>query len=131
MICHKKHRYLSEYEALPYAQDNNNGDRHICAGCAYEEGLKEFKKKSNHVQKILTAISGKIPEMKNQYNLTEDTLDSIKLFANEFDSINNDYEKLMNLDKNHSFPYSKLNQELEIISLKLSKLHEKLNNLLQ
>ena len=97
----------------------------------YEEGLKEFKKKSNHVQKILTAISGKIPEMKNQYNLTEDTLDSIKLFANEFDSINNDYEKLMNLDKNHSFPYSKLNQELEIISLKLSKLHEKLNNLLQ
>ena len=97
----------------------------------YEEGLKEFKKKSNHVQKILTAISGKIPEMKNQYNLTEDTLDSIKLFANEFDGINNDYEKLMNLDKNHSFPYSKLNQELEIISLKLSKLHEKLNNLLQ
>lgn len=97
----------------------------------YEEGLKEFKKKSNHVQKILTAISDKIPEMKNQYNLTEDTLDSIKLFANEFDSISNDYEKLMNLDKNHSFPYSKLNQELEIISLKLSKLHEKLNNLLQ
>lgn len=41
MICNKKHRYLSDYEELPYAQDNNNGDRHICAGCAYEEGLKD------------------------------------------------------------------------------------------
>ena len=41
MICNKKHRYLSEYEGLPYAQDNNNGDIHICAGCAYEEGLKD------------------------------------------------------------------------------------------
>lgn len=42
-----------------------------------------------------------------------------------------DYEKLENLDRNHTIPYSKLNQELEIIMLKLSKLHEKLNNLLQ
>lgn len=97
----------------------------------YEEGLKEFRKKSTHVSKVLTAISSKIPEMKTQYNLTDDTLESIKLFTEEFDNINNDYEKLMNLDKNHSFPYSRLNQELEIISLKLSKLHEKLNNLLQ
>ena len=42
-----------------------------------------------------------------------------------------DFDSLITLDKNHSFPYSKLNQELEIISLKLSKLNEKLNSLLQ
>ena len=97
----------------------------------YEEGLKEFKKKNNHVAKILSMINLKIPEMKNQYNLTNDTIDSIKLFSDEFKKINEDYEKLMTLDKNHSFAFSKLNQELEIISLKLSKLHEKLSNLLQ
>lgn len=39
MICNKDHRYLGEYAILPYAQDNQHGDRHICAGCAYEEGL--------------------------------------------------------------------------------------------
>lgn len=97
----------------------------------YEEGLLSFKKKNSHVDKILKAISCKIPEMKNQYSLTDDTIDSIKLFSNEFNSINKDYEKLITLEKNHSFPYSKLNQELEIISLKLSKLNEKLSNLLQ
>ncbi len=41
MICNKNHRYLQEFDSLPYAQDNENGSRHICAGCAYEEGLKD------------------------------------------------------------------------------------------
>ena len=41
MICKKNHRYLPEYANLPDSQDNQSGDRHICAGCAYEEGLKD------------------------------------------------------------------------------------------
>lgn len=97
----------------------------------YEEGLKAFGKERKHVNKILIAVSSKLPEMKKQYNLTEDTLASIELFKREFDDINDDYEKLETLDRNHSFAFSKLNQELEIIALKLSKLHEKLSNLLQ
>lgn len=97
----------------------------------YEEGLINFSKKRKHIEKILNAVTLKVPEMKKQYNLTEDTLESISLFRNEFDAINDDYNRLEKLDRNHSFPYSKLNQELEIIGLKLSKLHEKLGDLLQ
>ncbi|MBQ8753966.1 MAG: hypothetical protein IJZ19_02965 [Lentisphaeria bacterium] len=41
MICKKAHRYLNEYNSLSEAQDNQYGDRHICAGCAYEEGLRD------------------------------------------------------------------------------------------
>lgn len=41
MICKKQHRYLPEYTNLPDSQDNQSGDRHICAGCAYEAGLKD------------------------------------------------------------------------------------------
>ncbi len=40
-ICNRKHRFLPEYEALPYAQDNQNGGRHICAGCAFEAGVQD------------------------------------------------------------------------------------------
>lgn len=40
-ICQKNHRYLPDFDLLPDAQDNENGGRHICAGCAYEEGLKD------------------------------------------------------------------------------------------
>lgn len=97
----------------------------------YEEGIKDFNKTRKHVEKILFAVENKLPEMKANYNLTDDTLNSIGLFKNEFQDILKDYEKLENLDRNHSFPFSKLNQELEIIMLKLTKLHEKLNGLLQ
>ncbi len=41
MICSKNHRYLPDFTGLPISQDNQNGDRHICAGCAYVEGLKD------------------------------------------------------------------------------------------
>ena len=41
MICDKKHRYDDIFKSLPDAQDDQNGGRHICAGCAYEAGLKD------------------------------------------------------------------------------------------
>jgi len=97
----------------------------------YEEGLVSFEKKKKHVNKVLRTVIEKLPEMKEQYNLNDEMLDSIKSLSGEFRNLNEDYDKLITLDKNHSFPYSKLNQELEIIILKLSKVEEKLNNLLQ
>ena len=40
-ICKKQHRYLEGFNELPKAQDNKYGGRHICAACAYEEGLND------------------------------------------------------------------------------------------
>lgn len=40
-ICRKQHRYLEGFNELPEAQDNKYGGRHICAACAYEEGLND------------------------------------------------------------------------------------------
>lgn len=97
----------------------------------YEEGLINFNKKKKHVDKLLNAVESGLPEMRKHYNLTDDTLDSVKLLNTEFNGIVRDYEKLETLDRNHSFPFSKLNSELEIIMLKLTKLNEKLNAILQ
>ena len=97
----------------------------------YEEGLASFNKKKKHVDKLLNAVQSGLPEMRKHYNLTDDTLDSVKLLNTEFDGIVKDYEKLETLDRNHTFPFSKLNAELEIIMLKLTKLSEKLNAILQ
>lgn len=97
----------------------------------YEEGLANFNKKRKHVDKLLNAVQSGLPEMRKHYNLTDDTLDAVKLLNTEFDGIVKDYEKLETLDRNHTFPFSKLNAELEIIMLKLTKLSEKLNTILQ
>lgn len=97
----------------------------------YEEGIITFNKKRKHVTKVLDAIDTKLPEMRKRYNLNEDTIESIKLLKKEFVEIEKDYDKLHNLEKNHTFPFSKLNSELEIIMLKLTKMYERLNGLLQ
>lgn len=97
----------------------------------YEDGIKSFRKTIKHVYKVLYAFNDKLPEMKENYNITEDTISSLELFKKELDGMKEDFEKIEMLEKNHSFPFSKLNQELEIISLKLSKLHEKVDDLLQ
>ena len=96
----------------------------------YEEGISNFNKINKHVEKILNAVAQKVPEIKEEYNLTEDTLEQVSLLSKEYDKINEDYSKLLMLDQNHSFPFSKLNQELEIILLKLSKVSERLDSLL-
>lgn len=38
-ICKKRHRYLSMFDQLPDAQDNQSNGRHKCVGCAYVLGL--------------------------------------------------------------------------------------------
>ncbi|MDE8035693.1 hypothetical protein OQ257_11055 [Actinobacillus equuli subsp. equuli] len=39
--CNKQHRYDERFNALP---DNQGGSgRHLCAGCAYDEGKKDGK----------------------------------------------------------------------------------------
>lgn len=97
----------------------------------YEEGLIDFNKKRKHIDKILNSVANNLPLMQKHYNLTDDTLNSVNLLKEEYDEIIRDYDKLEQLDKNHSFPFSKLNSELEIIMLKLTKLNEKLNHILQ
>lgn len=43
VICKKEHRYDSYFESLSDAQDNQQGGRHRCAGCAYEEGFADAR----------------------------------------------------------------------------------------
>ena len=59
----------------------------------YEEGIIEFNKKIRQVEKILKTVASKVPEVQNRYNLNDDTLVSVKLFTNELNGINKDYEK--------------------------------------
>lgn len=97
----------------------------------YEDGLKAFNKNKKHVSKVLNTVSNNLPDMQKHYNLMDDTLKSVELLTDEYEYVISDYNKLLELDKNHTFPYSRLNSELEKITLKLNKLHEKLNALLR
>lgn len=97
----------------------------------YEEGIVNFNKKLKQTDKVLRLFIDKIPQMSKDFNIDENLSESADMFKTELDKIINDYNLLENFNQNHMSPYSKLNQELEKISLKLTKLNEKLNSLLQ
>ena len=97
----------------------------------YEEGIINFNKKLKQTDKVLRLFIDKIPQMSKDFNIDENLSETADIFKTELDKIINDYNLLENFDQNHMSPYSKLNQELEKISLKLTKLNEKLNSLLQ
>lgn len=41
MICNKKHRFNKILKSFPDGQDNQHKGRHVCAGCAYEKGVRD------------------------------------------------------------------------------------------
>lgn len=97
----------------------------------YEEGIINFNKKLKQTDKILNLFIDKIPQMSKEFSLDENLTESADIFKEELEKIIKDYNLLESFDQSHMSPYSKLNQELEKISLKLTKLNEKLNSLLQ
>ncbi len=97
----------------------------------YEEGIINFNKKLKQTDKVLRLFIDKIPQMSKDFNIDENLIESADIFKEELDKIISDYNLLEKFDESHMSPYSKLNQELEKISLKLTKLNDKLNSLLQ
>ena len=95
----------------------------------FEEKMEVFRKKNKHIQKGMDALFVQIPEFKKIYNFSDDNIDSLKLISNELNILNNDYKQLLAFEAKKTFPYSKLCKDLEIIILKLAKMQEKFNSL--
>ena len=75
MICSKEHRYFQKFGNLPDAQDDNNNDRHKCAGCAYVDGLKD----SLNNKPMATSLSANIPESQAGTVRHKDAYEAYKL----------------------------------------------------
>ncbi|WP_373753279.1 hypothetical protein [Neisseria weixii] len=53
-ICKKEHRYAESFKNLPDSQSPEQG-RHLCAGCAYEEGYTDGL--NNQDQRTLESLN--------------------------------------------------------------------------
>jgi hypothetical protein len=52
--CKKPHRYADVFDDLP--EDQGGGGRHKCAGCAYERGLEEGRKRNESPELDLDSL---------------------------------------------------------------------------
>lgn len=93
----------------------------------FEEKTEMYRKKNKHIQKGLDALFVQIPEFKKIYNFSDENTDTLKLISNELSLLNNDYKQLIEFEAKRTFPYSRLYKDLEMIILKLAKMQEKFN----
>lgn len=93
----------------------------------FESNMKAFKSKLIRTNKIISNLMGQLTDLKSTYDLSEDDVKRLNIINDEIRKIKDSYNNLMDCNKNHSFPYSKMVKELDILMIKVSKLEETLN----
>lgn len=105
----------------------NEFDKEKLARTKFEENLKSFDVKLSRTDKIVNALLDQIKDIKTNYTFKEEDINRINIIYKEVNSIKTSYSDLRDCNKNHSFPYSKLDKELDYLIIKLSKIDESLD----
>lgn len=93
----------------------------------YREGCKKFRYKIEKVNKVVYDIYVQIDDIKVTYDLTDEEINRFSNLNKNLESINEEFKLLLENGKSKTFAYSKLNDELDSLSLKLSRLQDDLD----
>ena len=92
----------------------------------YQENARKIAIKCKKLLTIIKSLISKLEDIKYSYDLTDDDLKIIDELNLNVKEIQNDYEIIVENYRTKSFPYSKLNKELELLNSKLNVNEEKL-----
>ena len=93
----------------------------------FEDNLKSFKFKLTRTEKIVTNLMNEVVDLENSFDLSKNDIDRLKIIDKEVGSLRTSFNDLNDCNRNHSFPYSKLNKELDFLIIKLSKIDDSLD----
>ncbi len=109
----------------------NDFEREKMVRKVYEESVIEFKTKMIKLNDIINEIYNQIDETKYNYNVAEQDIQSIDNINKELNLLNKDFKSLYDTTKTKSFPYSKLNKELDILQNRLINVEEELEMIIE
>ena len=93
----------------------------------FRQNIKELGYKIDNINKIVRDIYLQIDDIKYNYNLSDEDINKFSLLNKNLEKINQDYKILVDQGKMKNFAYSKLVDELNGLSLKLSRLQDDLD----
>lgn len=93
----------------------------------YREGCKKFRYKIEKVNKVVYDVYIQIDDIKVTYDLTEEEINRFSNLNKNLETINEDFKLLLEHGKSKVFAYSKLNDELDSLTVKLSRLQDDLD----
>ena len=94
---------------------------------SFKEGCKKFRLRLEKVNKVVYDIYVQIDDIKVTYDLTEEEINRFSALNKNLEIINEDFKSLLEHGKTKTFAYSKLNDELDGLSIKLSRLQDDLD----
>lgn len=93
----------------------------------FRQNIKDFSYKIDNINKVVRDIYLQIDDVKYNYNLSDEDINKFSILNKNLEKINQDYKILVDQGKMKTFAYSKLVDELNGLSLKLSRLQDDLD----
>ena len=93
----------------------------------FRQNIKDFSYKIDNINKVDRDIYLQIDDIKYNYNLSDEDINKFSILNKNLEKINQDYKILVDQGKMKTFAYSKLVDELNGLSLKLSRLQDDLD----
>ena len=90
----------------------------------YEDELAGFDKRINRINTQVNSVVDSLEMIENTYNLTDEDRNTIEEANKSLVVINDDYNKLLKKDESKAMPYSMLNEELDALSNRLTRMDE-------
>ncbi len=90
----------------------------------YEETVVDFKKRLDKTNDLVKDVYDQLDDIKNMYDLKDEDIEIIHEVNKTLIMINDDYKKLIQKDESKSSPYSMLNEEVDSLSDRLTKMEE-------
>ena len=92
----------------------------------FEGYIRSILLKVTKLEKISNDIYRKLDDIKYSYDLNDSEVSIIEGIKAELIDIRSSYDRTISMHRNHTFAFSRLNKEMEIINSRLSKTEEKL-----
>lgn len=93
----------------------------------YEELKRSILLKVSKLEKINNELYRKIDDIKYSYDLTDEEVSVIENIKNDFMTIRESYDRIVEMERSKLLAYSRLSKEMETLNVKLQKAEDKLN----
>ena len=105
----------------------NNFDKERESKDIFRENIKKLKKKIEGINKIVYDIYIQMDDIKSTYDLSDSEINKFSMINKDLERINEDYKTLFEHGKGKTFAYSKLTEELDGLSNRLTRLQDDLD----
>ena len=109
----------------------HNFDKEKLSKRVFEDYQRSILIKATKLEKISADLNKRIDDLKYSYDLVDDDLKVLDDITIELADIKDDYNRVVDMHRNHTFAFSRLAKEMELINAKLSKTEEKLDQTLR